>query len=290
MRFDTIVPRGAALGFVRRINPYDVARMLLIAALAVQGARLVWAVATPVTPLGAWRLAEPGVDLGAAEILRGPNPFFRLDPARTDSPAAAVTAVHLTLFGTRLNGATGRGSAIIATPDGVQSSYSVGDEILPGLSLKAVAFDHVTLSRGGAEEALFLDQSGGQSGGSAQAASVSAPGPEPAPPPDAPSQRAVPGAGQGVTREEIQQGIGFIPRIDGGKVTGLSVRPQGGSDAFSRVGLKEGDIVTQIGGRPVTGPQDLERLAGTIGNGGTVSLSVERGAQIVPIAVTVKRQ
>lgn len=285
MRFDTIVLRGSALRVVRALSLYRLAQVLLIGALAVQAARLVWAIATPVNPLGVWRLEEPGIAAGAAGILRGANPFFRLDPARADSPAAAVTALQLTLFGTRLDSATGRGSAIIATPDGVQNSYSVGEDILPGLSLKAVAFDHVTLSRGGTEEALFLDQSGA----GAQAVAAPPAGTTP-PPPDAPSERAVPGAGQGVTREEIQQGIGFIPRIDGGRVTGLSVRPQGSSDAFYRVGLKEGDIVTQIGGRPVTGPQDLERLAATVGNGGTVSLSVERGADNVPIAVTVKHQ
>ena len=55
--------------------------------------------------------------------------------------------------------ATGRGSAIIALPDGTQSSYGVGEEIMPGVTLTAVAADGVTISRNGVMEQLFLDQS-----------------------------------------------------------------------------------------------------------------------------------
>lgn len=287
MRLNDIVPRQSARRLARRISIYKSVELLLIAALAVLAARLVWAVVTPLGPMGAWRLNEPGVEEGAADILRGATPFFRLDPARPDAPAASVTSLNLTVFGIRLDSATGRGSAIIATPDGVQQSFLVGDEILPGVTLKAVAFDHITLVRGGSEEALFIDQSGG-------AQAITQPSPEPgAVPPPAPvavADRGVAGAGQAVTRDELRHGIGFIPRIDGGKVTGLSVRPQGSPEIFTRVGLKEGDVVTQIGGRPVAGPQDVERLAASLAGGGSVSLSVERGAQVVPIAVTVKGQ
>src|SRR3546814_6656978 len=41
----------------------------------------------------------------------------------------------------------------------MQSSFAVGDAILPGVVLKAVAFDHVSIDRGGAEEQIFIDQS-----------------------------------------------------------------------------------------------------------------------------------
>ncbi|MFM9829668.1 MAG: type II secretion system protein N [Sphingomonas sp.] len=289
MRLNTIVRRDSAIRIARQVSIVRAAEVVLLAALAVQAARLVWTVATPVNPMGAWQLNEPGIDNGAADILGSIDPFFRLDPAPQEGPATAVTPLQLGLFGIRLDSATGRGSAIIATPDGLQKAYSVGDEILPGLTLKAVAFDHVTLNRGGAEEALFIDQSGGDKQG-ALTTPAPAPGTEPLPPSQSSSSERAPGAGKGVTREEIQRDIGFIPRIDGGKVTGLTVRPQGTSDAFFRVGLQEGDVVTQIGGRPVTGAQDLERLVSSLANGGSVSLSVERGAQVVPIAVTVKSQ
>src|SRR3546814_8437793 len=69
------------------------------------------------------------------------DPFYRTAP--DDDGAQAVTSLPLKLMGVRINEATGLGSAIIATPDDVQTSYAVGDEITGGAKLKAVAIDHV---------------------------------------------------------------------------------------------------------------------------------------------------
>ena len=140
-----------------RTNLYSALELVLLAALAVQCARLLWVIVTPVGPLGAWRPEQPGVAGSPIEILRGFDPFFRSAPV---AGPAVVTSLQLTLYGTRIDEAVGGGSAIIAGPDGVQMSVAVGDEIVPGVKLKAVAFDHVTVDRGGVAEDLFLDQSG----------------------------------------------------------------------------------------------------------------------------------
>ncbi|WP_211325779.1 type II secretion system protein N [Hephaestia caeni] len=127
--------------------------------LAVAVARLVWAIATPVGPLGTWQPRQP-VDLPVGARLAS---FARFDPfyrtAPDDDGAQAVTSLPLKLMGVRINEATGLGSAIIATPDDVQTSYAVGDEITGGARLKAVAIDHVVIDKGGADELLYLDQS-----------------------------------------------------------------------------------------------------------------------------------
>ncbi|WP_342657587.1 type II secretory protein PulC [Sphingomonas sp. NY01] len=250
------------------VNVYSVAELLLMAGLAIQAARLVWAVVTPVAPLGDWRPAQPVVPGSPSTILSGFDPFFRLQGA-TQAPAT-VTALQLTLFGTRIDEAMGRGSAILAGPDGVQQSVAIGDEIQPGVRLKAVAFDHVVIDRGGAEETLYLDQSDapGASGGEAGA-----------PPPSA--------GGAGVRIGQLRSDIGFIPRLDGGRVSGLVVRPQGSGAAFRAAGLQEGDVVTAIGGRPVTGPGDIDRVAADFGQGGNIPITVERGNQTLPLAITI---
>ena len=139
------------------VNVYSVAELALMAVLAVQGARLLWVIVTPVSPLGEWRPLAPAIAGSPAAILEGFDPFFRLQ-GQQGAPAA-VTNLQLTLFGTRIDEASGRGSAILAGPDGVQRSVSVGEEIQPGVRLKAVAFDHITIDRGGATEDLYLDQS-----------------------------------------------------------------------------------------------------------------------------------
>lgn len=255
------------------VNVYSVAELALMAGLAVQVARLFWVAVTPVGPLGDWRPAGVQLTGSPLSILSAFDPFFRLDAAAAGP--ATVTPLQLTLFGVRLDEATGRGGAIIAGPDGVQQSVSVGDEIQPGVRLKAVAFDHVTLDRGGAAENLFLDQSSAVPTPPAPAA-LPAPGAAPSP-----------ASGGGVAVGRIRDEIGFIPRIDGGRISGLVVRPQGSGELFRQVGLREGDVVTSIAGRPVTGAGDLDRLARDFAGGGNVPITVERGQNTLPLTITI---
>jgi general secretion pathway protein C len=260
-----------------RTNVYSLAELLLLALLALQCARLVWLVVTPTGPLGDWRPAAPGFAGSPSAVLRDFDPFFRLNGGG-DKPSV-VTSLQLTLFGTRVDQAMGGGSAIIAGPDNVQQSVAVGQEIIPGVKLKAVAFDHVTIDRGGASEELYLPQD-----------SV-----DPTPPPAAsappPGAVAPPiGASGGISLGQLRSDIGFIPRIDGGRVSGLVVRPQGTGGAFRRVGLHEGDVVTAIGGRAVSGPADLDRVAQQYPHGGELPITVERGNSTVPIVITIASQ
>ncbi|MGE7206941.1 type II secretion system protein N [Sphingomonas sp. NPDC019816] len=254
------------------VNVYSVAELALMAVLAIQGARLLWVLATPVSPLGEWRPAAPVIAGSTAAILDGFDPFFRLQGQQ--AATATVTNLQLTLFGTRIDEASGRGSAIVAGPDGVQRSVSVGGEIQPGVTLKAVAFDHITIDRGGATEDLYLDQS------DAPPAAGTAPGMAPVPAAPAPS-------GQGVALAQLRQDIGFIPRLEGGRVSGLVVRPIGSGAAFRAAGLREGDVVTALGGRPVIGPGDIDRLAIDFAQGGSLSITVERGDQTLPLSLQI---
>jgi general secretion pathway protein C len=90
--------------------------------------------------------------------------------------------------------------------------------------------------------------------------------------------------------QQLQSDIGFIPRLDGGRISGLVVRPQGTGATFRSAGLRDGDIITAIGGRPVTGQGDLDRVAADMAKGGTLSITVERGGQTLPIAISIKAQ
>jgi general secretion pathway protein C len=148
--------------------------------------------------------------------------------------------------------------------------------------LKDVAFDHVTIERGGTREDLFLDQSGGH-GGSAPGPGAHAAPPSPggAPPP------APIASGEPIGIHRFQSDVGFVPRIDGGRIIGLVVRPQGSAAAFRAAGLKEGDIITAIGGRPVNSPADFDNVAVGLVNGGTLSLTVQREGKPVTLSVPV---
>jgi general secretion pathway protein C len=145
---------------VPRTNVYTLAELALLSLVAIQCARLVWVAVTPVGPVGDWRPPAPAALAQSGPGLLGSfDPFFRL-AGQTAGPVV-VTSLSLKLFGVRQDTASGRGSAIIALPDGQQRSFAVGDEIMPGVTLAGVAFDNVTISRGGATEQLFMDQSKG---------------------------------------------------------------------------------------------------------------------------------
>ena len=272
-----LVMNGRVRQLLRRlpvINVYSGLELLLLAGLAFQGARLIWVLLTPVNPLGDWRPATPVVAGVPADALASFDPFFRLSGGAAGP--ATVTSLQLTLFGTRIDEAQGGGSAIVAGPDGVQRSVAVGEDVAPGVRLKAVAFDHVTLDRGGAAEDLFLDQSRGAAGALPVAGAPAASG-------------AAPPAG-GVPVAQLRQEIGFIPRIDSGRFTGLVVRSQGSGALFRQAGLRDGDVVTAIAGRPVTGPDDLDRIAADFRGGGNIPIQVERGTQTLPLAITLAPQ
>lgn len=118
----------------------------MVLGLAVQSARLVWAVATPAGAIQARPvMSRPPTDLS---ILASFDAF-----GAQSLPGAAPAAANFRLFGVRAGG-VGGGSAIIAGPDGVQKSYVVGEPVADGLTLAAVAADHVELSRGGARITL----------------------------------------------------------------------------------------------------------------------------------------
>jgi general secretion pathway protein C len=142
-----------------RVTVYSLLELLLLVLIAVQCAGLFWAVLTPIGPVGEWK----ALDLMRAAPPPGPrrgdfDPFFRQAPGAAQAPVV-VTALDIRLHGITANRATGGGSAIIGTANGQQRVYQVGEEIMPGVVLTGVAFDHITISRGGAAEQLYLDQS-----------------------------------------------------------------------------------------------------------------------------------
>ncbi len=256
----------------------------LLVILLIQVARLLWALVTPVGPFGDWRAREPvvvGADARAA-LFTGFDPFFRSSSAGAGA-AQQVTSLPLKLFGIRVNEASGSGSAIIEDESGVQNSYAVGDEISPGVTLKAVQFDHVIIQRGSADETLYIDQSGGGEPieGGAPATPGQTPGAAPAP---GAAMPAPPALGS-LAPDSVLNAVNMVPRNEGGKVTGIVVSARQNPEMFAGAGFRPGDIVVQVNGRPVTSAGDIKQLQDSVRPGARISLMVERGAATVPISL-----
>jgi general secretion pathway protein C len=261
---------------VPRTNVYTLAELVLLSLLAIQCARLVWTIATPVGPVGDWRSTGLGQPAAGAALAGGFDPFFRLSG---EAGRVAVTSLSLVLYGVRQDQASGRGSAIIATPDGVQKSYGVGEEIVPGVTLASVEFDSVTLSRGGATERLYMDQS-------APAAVVApavpgAPGAGPRPPVlQAPSSPPPPPM-------DFSAGLSFQPRMNGSQLSGVAVQPQGSGEAFRAAGFAPGDVIVAVNGRRLVSPEQVRSLPGELGPG--ASVQVERDGRTVRLQLGTRR-
>ena len=260
-----LTPRGRLIERLPRLTVYSAAELILLILIAVQTARLIWVLLAPIGPVGDWKSASAQAPRADGAVLAAFDPFFRLSA----SGPVVVTALNLKLTGVTEDRATGRGSAIIQLPDGRQLSFAVGEEIMPGVTLAGVGFDNVTISRGGAQEQLFLDQSqpapivGGDASGT-QPQVVTPQGPV-----------AVSGPAAGA--------INFVPRLAGGGVNGVIVAPgNDGGRAFGAAGFQPGDVIVAVNGQRVT---SLEQARAALGTGGVVSVMVERGGRGVSLTV-----
>jgi len=264
MRLRFHPPAERLLRRLPSLTALSAVELLLLTLIAVQVARLAWIVATPVDPVGNWRAPAahaPAFDSVLAEF----DPFFRLPGA---GGAAVVSSLVLKLYGVREDRATGRGSAIIALPDGNQRSFAVGEEIVPGATLAEVGFDSATINRNGIAEQIFLDQSR-----PAQTVGPAVPA-------------ATAGPAQTARRAAPNPQIGFQPRMSGGRVNGISVSAGiDGGYALRAAGLMPGDVIVSINGHRI---ESLDQARTIVQRApGEVSVIVDRGGRAVALRTSL---
>lgn len=238
--------------------------LLVLAILAWQTARLIWAVATPTTPIGNWQAAQQSPVTTDRTVMGSFDPFFR----QAVNDDAVVSSLGLTLLGTRVDTVSGRGAAIIGTSDGVQTSVAVGDTIQPGVTLTAVSFDSVTISRDGVPEKLFIDQSSGS----------------PPVTPDSADGESTIAAGSGA---RLAADVTITPRLNDGTLTGYVLTPKGSGASFAAAGLLPGDVLVSVDGATVTSLKDVAGLTRQLDAGG-ISIGVERGGKLVTLRIGTK--
>jgi len=288
MRLSLDVRSQRLLRRLPRTTWFSVLEIVLISVLAVQCARLVWAVVTPVGPVGEWR-SDAGVPTLAAPdmaLFETFDPFFRLE----GNGRVVVTDLDIRLFGIRQDQASGRGSAIIALPNGEQDSFSVGDEVMPGVSLESVDFDFVTISRNGSSEQIFLDQSSAPAA-SPQPQSSARQSPSAATRAAQQAASSTSGrpaqANRRITPSQLASGTQISPRREGNRLTGIVLQPSGEDDAALRAaGFEPGDVIVSINGERI---QDMGQAVGFAGNLGTGDgfVQVERNGETVSFRARV---
>ena len=244
-------------------------KALLLALVGVQLARLLWAIVTPVGPVGQWQPPAPQVLPAAAQsaLLSNFDPFGGGGSALAQ--AAPATAEGFELFGTRVAGGGLPGSAIIAGPDGEQLSVAVGEQVAPGVKLVSVGFEHVVLERSGQRLQLAMASD------------------TPAGPPVDGGRAGAPVQLAGLDAERLKETIALAPRQRAGRVTGLLVSPVGDESVMQAAGLRSGDVIVAVNGRRVASVADASMLQAQVTPGARLSLTVERGAATVPVALNL---
>jgi len=231
---------------------------ILVCVAAYGVVQLAFALLVTPGPVGDWQAPTPA---------RGTNPeaLARFDPFFRNRNSAvgemALSDLDLVLMGTRVDQASGRGSAIVALDADRQESFAVGDEISPGVRLVQVGFDSVTLDNGGTREQLFLDQSAPV----LQAAN--------APAPQVVTAAAAP---------RLPADVSVVPRLNGTRIDGWVLSPRGSGAAFAAAGLRSGDVLLRIDGQDVAALGDPAAAVRRLDAGG-VTLELERGGQRVQV-------
>jgi general secretion pathway protein C len=263
------------LGTANRYLPPGVTAVLVLA-IAYQLATLTWALV-------------PGATIGTAAVVpaapaKGPasgndslgnygalssTHLFGEAPKQSTTPApqeevvdAPDTTLSLMLTGILAGDGGSSGQAIISSNNGEQRTYQVGQSIdnANGTTLNSVHADRVLLNRGDRLETLRLQDPAGTPGSPATAATGRTFMAPVAAPPQNDSLRQV--ISQNATK--LTDIIRLAPALDGGQVVGFRVNPGRDKETFEALGLKAGDVVTDINGTvlddPGRGIQVLEAL------------------------------
>lgn len=227
-----------------------------------------------------------------------------------DTPRAAGTGgetastLGLILRGTVADGDPKAGFAVIAGADGIERSFRIGQEVVPGVRLAGVYADRIALSRGGAEEVLRLPRETNLApanivrpvpasvGGRAPQAPVASPGR----PQAGTEQQAVtvsPEAQQTLARlqqdpGELLKRVQAVPVIDGGRLTGVRIAPGTDAALVGLFGLRAGDVVTAVDGQAIDSPARGQQILSSLVSARAARVSVLREGRPVEIRVDLK--
>lgn len=261
--------------------------LLLVLLLGHLLARLLWAL-WPIPDAGRWRPAQlaaaPGaqraVDIQAAidAHLFGD---YRASADPNGAASAPETRLSLSLLGILSNSVPERSRALIASSDGAEKPFAIGDDVISGVSLQAIFADRVVLSRGGTLETLRLNKDAPSQGG-------------------APSTPITPVGGDATTqmigriRDEVltdpsraSQYIRVQPANVNGQLKGFRVYPGRERQPFNQIGLRPGDLVTSVNGIQLDDTQKSLQMLTELGKASSVTLTVDRGGQSQTFNVTL---
>lgn len=236
--------------------------VILVISLALMVARLAWLVISPSDAVATYTQRPlPSPMRGAANtlavasdrtLLVKTNPFERGD-GEVIVQDVPETNLNLKLDGLRMSTEGGEsGNAIIRTPDGIGKNYSVGEEIIAGVTLERILSDRVIINRDGANEILML---GGRGAGlsvitdDSQTVTSTEVGERVENNPPSPESAII--EAQIDAPEVLLSGVNAGPVRINGQISGYRLDPIGDPGIMRQAGLSPGDVLLRINGTSV---------------------------------------
>ncbi|MBU1324602.1 MAG: PDZ domain-containing protein [Alphaproteobacteria bacterium] len=239
-------------------------------------------------------LLSPQAEASTPAPAAGPRPdlsvFARSDaffqPGSPAAPGAETAPTEgLRLFGVRA-GQGGGGSAILGLADGRQLSVGVGEEIAPGLILRTVALDHVTVARGPTVSRIEF----GEIGGGAMPVAPPAPTtPQVVAPPKTEPTAEARAAAPVVDPQRLIGQASLRPRMKGMSVSGFTVSAAGDGQALRSAGLRNGDVILAVNGVELNGMGALAGLRAELADATTVDIRYERAGRVSTTTIRTGR-
>jgi general secretion pathway protein C len=243
--------------------------------LAVQLGRLVWIVAEPRDAAASMASTPAAVSPADPAVFQRFDAFFRTGGQSSLAEASAAGSGQMRLYGLRSDG-SGGGSAIIGLADGRQISVGVGEEVEPGLILRGVGPDYVTLARGASVSRLiFSDVPVGVA-----PVPPPPPGPQTVTPPPPPPPPAVTPTAASVDPAQLITQAGLRPRMRGLRLDGFTVSASGDAALLRAAGLQAGDVILAINGQSLDSLERIAALRGQLANSSGAELRYERDGTV----------
>jgi general secretion pathway protein C len=191
--------------------------------------------------------------------------------ASGDGSNAPATSMPLVLAGVLASDNPKEGMAIIGESAAAAKVVAVGQQVPGGALLHSVYADRAVIDRNGTLESVMLPR---RTSGSM------------APPPPPPVAASGPDASLERMRRLVSDDPGVIgqvmrpqPVFAGGKMRGFRVYPGSNRQAFARIGLRAGDLVTAINGTPLDDKDRAQEIFSTLNSSTDARVSVTRNGR-----------
>ncbi len=266
--------------------------VLFVAAIAWQVANIIWLLVpsdvdtvAPAPSAGAAQVEGPaagGADIQAivsAHLFGDYNAVQTV--VETEPVDAPDTKLNLELRGTIVAEEPDDALAIIAEKGGDEKVYAVGDAVPGNASLHSVHPDRVLLRRAGRLEALRLPRAD-EGSGSVRTASARR---------QVTTPRSTSSLRELINRDpaRITDVIRPQPVFRDGQQQGYRVYPGRERQQFSQLGLRPGDLITQINGMPLDDPARGMEIFRGLGDATQVSVTIERNGQTEVLTLDTSR-